>query len=320
MNFRNKTKNQHYISHTEQSLNAVDPLAVRSKRTIHMFTILERDPPVLSAPTSERIEDTLSGHDLFTFDVIDRRYRDNLEEQFQKYEQRVADHSRALLQKLGAGSLDIKEELVEVFAAKFLNMNRNPFSIDKMLNTVGEAERFIPADATLQALLEKVATGSRPHQTAVCADYGLTSQTYERWLRALFVLLAPRSGLNIFEDTVAGLFNNHHVTVQVNEYRDTDPCNVCLLSDRGVAFVSSKADEAIIAFNINSKAFAIYGFTDPEKRAPHLPPGATDSLRGKLVLRHKIDDLDDLASFNQRTIVYGKESVFAASPSPRLAR
>jgi len=31
----------------------------------------------------------------------------------------------------------------------------------------------------------------------------------------LFVLLAPRGNLNIFEDTVAGLFNNHHVTVQV---------------------------------------------------------------------------------------------------------
>lgn len=319
MNFRNPTKNQHYISQAEQKLNAIDPSAPRDKREIYEFEIVRRDPPVLSPPTRRRIEHSLSALDLFSFDVIDRQYRDNLEGQFQTYEQQVADHSVALLQKLGNGSLDLKKELVEVFAAKFLNMLRNPFSVNKVLNTVGEVARFEPTDPALRALLANVASGSRPHEANVCAEYGITSETYERWLRVLFMLLGPRDDRNLFEDTAARLFNNSYVTVQVFEYKDSDPSNICLLSDRGVGFVTSKDDEAIFAFNITSKSFAIYGFTDPAKRAPQLPPAATDGLRGQVVVRHTVGDLGALGSFNERSIFYAAHTVLASGPAPRLS-
>lgn len=113
MSTLSETKNQHYISQAEQKLNAIEPSAARKKRAIHAFTIIDRDAPTLSnSPAGgQRIEQTLSCLDLFSFDVVDSKYRHNLEELFHKYENRIADHSDSFLTKLAAGATnDLKED------------------------------------------------------------------------------------------------------------------------------------------------------------------------------------------------------------------
>lgn len=58
-----------------------------------------------------------------------------MERLFQKYEQGIERHTRSLLHKLSQWNFDVKEDLVELFAAKLLNFVRNPFCIEKVLNS-----------------------------------------------------------------------------------------------------------------------------------------------------------------------------------------
>src|SRR3954468_24023792 len=114
MSFKNDTWNQHYISRSEQRLNAIAPAPGKESERIYALEIVDRETHTLRVknPNGESIRKSLAFRDLFTFDVIDAKYRLNLESHFQRYEQDVGKHSSALLAKLRANQEEeIKTEL-----------------------------------------------------------------------------------------------------------------------------------------------------------------------------------------------------------------
>ena len=155
------------------------------------------------------IASTLSMLDLFSFDVLGGgRVRMNLETLFHKYEANIAIHTKGLLEKLAAGSADIKTELIDLFAAKLLNFVRNPFCIQKVLNSFPGVGRYEPTDPELLAVYRRIINGQKPHQAHLCRHLDVSQETYVEWLRLIFVLLIQTGDdrPNLFEGMIKGLF------------------------------------------------------------------------------------------------------------------
>ena len=120
----------------------------------------------LENPRGRSIDATLSMLDLFSFDVQGgSRLRVNLEELFHKYEVDVESHTRGLLAKLAARDADIKAEIIDLFAAKLLNFVRNPFCIEKVLNSfpgVASTSRSIPRCSRPTARSSQAGSRTKP--------------------------------------------------------------------------------------------------------------------------------------------------------------
>jgi hypothetical protein len=140
--FQNDARNHHFVSQAEQRLNAANPAAVPQNQRIYTFSVTDRDEPTLQLVNSRgsKIERNLSCTDLFSFNVVDARYRSNLEQVFGKYEADAAQKSEGLVEKLRSGATDVKAEILDVFAIKLLNFFRNPHCVRKAMNTFGGCE------------------------------------------------------------------------------------------------------------------------------------------------------------------------------------
>lgn len=238
-----------------------------------------------------------------------------------------------MLRKARAGSvLEAGPELISLFAAKFLNFLRNPYSVAKVLNTIGEAASALPTDPTLKTAYQEVISGSRPHQRSICQRFGLSDETYERWLRTLFMALAsdPRTPLNLFEETVKGLFESCYTIVDLHDCSQAAPQHVCLLSDRGFTMPLQNDSEFAFEFNLTSGAFVTYAFFDPRAgleqrfadrstRDPALVERAVAGLRAQVKVSLHVDDLPQLARYNQLTAFQCFSTVYGAHPQPLLS-
>jgi hypothetical protein len=176
----NATRNQHFLPRVEQKLNALNPGSTSGKFRIYSFRLVNRQTYeiALENPRGHSIDATLSMLDLFSFDVPGgSRLRVNLEELFHKYEVNVESHTRGLLAKLAVRDADIKAEIIDLFAEKLLNFIRNPFCIEKVLNSFPGIASYEPTDPELLATYLKIVTGRKPHQAYLCAHLGISDQT-----------------------------------------------------------------------------------------------------------------------------------------------
>lgn len=324
--FLNATKQAHFISQTEQRLNALNPSARPERQRIYQFVVSDRDKPVLTLKglRGMRISRSLSRRDLFSFDIVDSVNRRNLEATFQRYEQDTAKHSNALLSKLRSPArdqVDVKPEVINLFAAKLLNFVRNPHSVRKVLNTISLAARFHPTDPDLSAEYARVLNGNRPHRASVAKAFGLTPELYDCWIRVLFIVLAraPGADFNVFDGVIKELFESSYFVVQVFDYLGSTDDAVCLLSDRGFNERLAKDEMFSWEFNVCSRAFARFTFCSPIKMAP---PGIPDTLASKLqatgtVTYHRHDH-EELCRYNQLAAYQSAGFVYAAHASPRL--
>lgn len=324
--FLNETRNQHYISQAEQRLNAFNPSAAKRSRRIYEFRVVDRQRPELSLvnETGRLIKNSLSFDDLFSFDAEqDATFRSNLETVFQGYERDVATHSRVLLEKLRPGQArNTKDELLGLFAAKLLNMLRNPHCVTKVLNTVGKVADYRPTDPKLLVTFNRLLSGNRPRQSDICKNFGISTSAYERWLRVLFLLLTKPDNepLNLFESTIKGMFESKRVMVHVYEYTRSDPNQVCLLSDRGFNTPIQSDSTFALEVNVSSRAFVRFVLCDPQVYAPEgTQSELADRARGRVSVTRFENDLEALARYNQLTAFQCASTVFAASPSPLLA-
>jgi len=262
----NSSRNQHFVTHVEQKLNACNPESRGGRFRIYSFQVADRDSYRLTLEQAHGrpIHSNLAMLDLFSFDVAGgMRLRSNLEELFQKYEQGIERQTRSLLEKLSRQNFDVKDELVELFAAKLLNFVRNPFCIEKVLNSFPGVASFQPTDAGLLATYWQIIAGRRPHQSYLCAQLGITDQRYAEWLRMLFMLLAPigPDGANLFEGVIKGLLESRalHIGTFLAVY--DQPC--VLLSDRGFARPVADGPQIMaMSFNLCSTAFFDFAFAD----------------------------------------------------------
>jgi hypothetical protein len=175
----NPSRNQHFVTRVEQKLNACNPDSESERFRIYSFRIADRENYrlALEQPHGRPIKSNLAMLDLFSFDVSGGgRIRSNLEDLFQKYECSIEQHTRALLLKLAQRNFEVKEELVELFAAKLLNFIRNPFCIEKVLNSFPGVASYQPTDTRLLAIYRQIVAGKRPHQSYLCTQLGIGDQ------------------------------------------------------------------------------------------------------------------------------------------------
>jgi hypothetical protein len=310
--FSNQTKNQHFISQAEQRLNAQDA----KRKRIYAFDIERAQQPALRNPQLWQIEKTLPCFDLFSFDV-GHRDRSNFESQFGRYEAKAVEYTQSLLAKLSAGDVNVKQELLELFALKLLNFLRNPFSVDKVLNTFGLWAGHIPTDPVLLAAFERVRIGNREQAPYICERFGLAASRYDEWLKTLFILLAPISSATFFEQTVATMFTRNVIQVFVHRFSRTDSSNVCLLSDRGFNVLEQSPFHFVIEFNLCSRAFVTFNFSSPEEFTSNRK--LIEAACGRINVDYMQDSVEQLVRFNQRTMHHCHSKVFAAVKSPRMA-
>jgi hypothetical protein len=320
----NDTRNQHFLTQGEQRLNASNPQADVSNLRIYSFKLVDRENYLikLENPKGRPIGKNLSLFDLFSFDVLDdSALRLNFESLFHKYEGHIEAHTKSLLAKLNMGSNDIKAEIIDLFAAKLLNFVRNPFCVQKVLNTFPGIAGYNPTDPILLASYQRIVTGKKPQQAHLCRILGISDAQYIEWLRLLFMLLVPMADghFSFFDDMIKRLLEDRkkHIAAFVCEYDNAG----CLLSDRGFSQPIEDGAHMGFSFNLCSTAFIHYIISDPAtllKGKAH-----PDFLANALAARERLlppqidvtfrrNDHDMLARYNRRVVEQCYERVFCA--------
>lgn len=152
--FLNQTINQHFISQSEQRLNSINPNAKKSNQKIYSFKIINRDLYELRLENEKGslIKNNLSFLDLYSFDIDD--YSDKLRFNFEflsnKYENTIEIDTLSLVQKIKNNNKDIHDELTNIFILKILNSFRNPYCINKTINTLKIVGSYIPTNKDLR--------------------------------------------------------------------------------------------------------------------------------------------------------------------------
>jgi hypothetical protein len=320
----NETANQHFVSQVEQRLNALNPGAAPHNQRIYSFTLLDRESLLLSLDGTRgmNISKNLAFRDLFSFDVIrGRASRYNLEAMFQEYEAVMEANTVGLLRKLDQGSNDLKKEILEIFVSKFMNLLRNPYSVRKVLDTIGGVLRFHPTDPELLADYDAVLTGQKPHQTYLCARLGISSEEYQAWLSALFMTFfrPVRGELNIMERIVKQVFESPggYPMVCVYRYEGEHADKRCLLSDRSYSMPLPQDQHLSFNFNLCSTAFITYIFASIDAlNLEGLPPGVIELYRTETrnvqVVRFT-NDLAALERYNRSVVYQCNHSVYSSS-------
>jgi hypothetical protein len=83
-----------------------------------------------------------------------------------------------LLAKLNLGSNEIKVEIIGLFAVKLLNFIRNPFCVEKVLNTFPGIAGYNPTDQDLLSSYHRILSGKKPHQVHLTGKLGISDAQY----------------------------------------------------------------------------------------------------------------------------------------------
>ena len=322
MHDANTTANQHYVSQVEQRLNALNPNASIANRRIFSFSLVDRERFALSLDSEQGrlISKNLVLRDLFSFDVVANQ-RLNFETRFQQYEAEMEINTSALLQKLDSRNNDLKKEILEIFVSKFMNFLRNPYSIEKVLNTVGGITDFYPTDPELLAEYNAVLRGRKPQQEYLCSQLNISSDDYQRWLAALFMMFmrhAP-SEPNFMESTIKALFETPADFPMVLVYRYTaeHADKTCVLSDRGFSSPLPEPHTSL-SFNLTSTAFITYLFGSIDHiKLPYTPrPDVLELFKKQqktVRVTPFVNDLAALERYNQNAVYQCHHAVYSAS-------
>jgi hypothetical protein len=321
----NPTANQHFVSQVEQRLNALNPNAEPENQRIYSYTVVDPESFAVSldSPRGSKISNNLAFRDLFSFEVApNQALRSNLEEMFQQYESIIKIQNLGLLQKLERNQGDVKTEILELFAAKFMNFLRNPYSIKKMLDTVGGVLNYHPTDPQILASYQAILDGAKPHQKYLCDELGISSEEYKAWLQALFMtLFRPAPDVpNIMEGIIKGIFENPSVYPMVCVYRydNAEEDKRCLISDRGYTSPIGQDPHLAFSFNLTSRAFITYlfGAIDALEPTRRVPPEWVEVFKKqpknvRVVLF--MNDFAALARYNQNVVRQSHRAVYSSS-------
>lgn len=315
----NDPRNHHFISQNEQRLNAANPSAAKHRQRIYEFELLDRGSYTLRLTShhGRPIRRTLAFDDLFSFHVPDSVHpRENLEGLFQRYENTIRSRTEAILQKVGAGREDIEAELFDIFLAKMLNFVRNPFCVQKVLNTFPALRTMHPPERSAFDRYMRLLIGTLPQQEYLCDQLEISRENYREWLRLLYLLLTPLApGQPVFFETMLRkLFESrdNSLHVMVHTYQS----EFCLLSDRGFSHPIPEDDHLVFDFNLGAHAFVRYAFMNPRKLPGiEVPEFILESIKlGPKIpyIQHLPEHLAALQGFNRRVIDQCYQQVYCA--------
>jgi hypothetical protein len=127
VDLKDATKKQHFVSQVEQRLNAINPQARNENKKIYSFRLLDRESYKLALDKEKgcKITDSLSLIDIFSFDVLEKNFeRYNFEKLFHQYEYDIKINIESLISKISKCQADLKSEILNIFASKFINFIR----------------------------------------------------------------------------------------------------------------------------------------------------------------------------------------------------
>lgn len=319
MVYLSETKNQHFISQVELRFNSINPLASDKNQRIYAFEVADRESfgCELSSDQGDKIDSSLSIFDLFSFDVVDKRLRRNFENIFTRYEGVIKSGTESLLSKIARNDSDIKDEIINLFSAKFLNFVRNPYSVEKVLNTFTVIKNYKPTQEPLKSNFATLLAGNRPQQEYLCSRLGLTHDQYVTWLSTLFMLLSEfRKGEpNFMEEAIRDLFENPDTVIFVIIYRYEN--GTCVVSDRGYTNPVPEGKHMAFDFNLSSNAFIRYVFGDLESLAPKgVPKNLVDMYKAQ-TKEVKVfsfeNDMNALEAYNRRTLYQCHSRIYSSA-------
>lgn len=320
MDLHNVTKNQHFVSQVEQRLNAINPSANEKNQKIYSFSLTDRESFSIHLDSTKgfKINRTLSLTDLFSFEVLEKEAaRYNFETLFHQYEESIKANTESLILKLQYTDSDIKSEILSLFASKFLNFYRNPYSIKKVLNTFPSLRNIHPTNPIHYRNFERVLNGRKPQQEHLCNQLGVTEDEYADWLSIIFLLLTSfeESQPNFFEHFLKRLYENQDtfITVMVYTYED----KTCLLSDRGYSIPLPEGKHMAWDFNLYSNGFIRYVFSNLDSfasvNAPKELIGNIKSMPKSITVRNIVNDLSALEQYNKHVVYQCHQNVFNSS-------
>ena len=322
MTMMNPTQNQHFVTQAEQRLNSINPNAKENDQRIYAFSLVDRDPPKiqLAKGKGHKINKTLSVNDLFSFDVLDKTNRYNFEQLFQPCEDDITRYTCEFFDKIEQSNESVNDEMFRILRLKLLNIIRNPYLIKMTLNIFRPFINVHPTNPDLYREYERVVFGNKPHQSYLCNLFGITEDQYNDWLRCIFLLLirVDDENLTSFDKVVANLFNNGNLHTMISLY--TYDNETCLLSDNGFVNCSDNPNRMVMAFNLRSRAFVQYAFSDIDafidERVGDIPSRYREGVeqyksgpKNVTISRHR-NDLKSLQGYNMNAVLQCHSHVY----------
>jgi len=321
----NLTRNQHFISQSEQRSNCIDESRPKDKQRIYKFEIADRENGVvrLSNPDGVKIKKNLSFDDLFSFDVKISSLRKNLEDFFQKFEMDLAPAADLLISesKINSGGDVLKGAAERVFKAKFMGWIRNPYSIARTINMYKGLVGMYPTDPFLLGDFSDIRAGTKPHLARVCAEFGVTIDQYLQWLEILFLALMTPSDdtKSILESSVEKVIESkgHMGHVIVATFDDVAGCRVAI-PDTGYLQGTQDPTHNMFLFNLNRSAFASFNILDLSKQTlvklPSQMKKQVESFDIKFSAQHHHNNTGLLERFNVLAAYQAHSHIFCADP------
>jgi hypothetical protein len=321
----NPTRNQHFISQSEQRSNCIDESRPKDKQRIYKFEIVDRENSVVRLTNTEgvKIKTNLSFDDLFSFDVKSSRLRKNLEDFFQKFEMDLVSATGLLISesKVNSGSDVLKDAAERVFKAKFMGWIRNPYLIAQTIDMFKGFKGMHPTDPFLLTHFSDIRAGAKPHLAEVCALFKVTSEQYFQWLEIIFLALMtpPGATKSILASTVEMIVESQGLMghVIVATFDDTPGCRVAV-PDTGYLQGTNDPNCNMFLFNLNRSAFAAFGVVDLSKQTlVEIQPqmrGQVGKYNIKFSAQQHYNNLELLKTFNLLAAYQAHSHIFCADP------
>ena len=211
MSYINDTKNQHYISQAELRFNSFSAENTSNKnKKIFQFKLVDRkkNKITLTNKKGSKINTILSDYDLFTFSIVGKKDRENIEVLFKKYEEKINFHTSVLLNEKST-SENVKKSSIEIIHAKLLNSFRNPFNI---LNTIDVFYYLYNIENNVistKKVKEYIDNSEKKHSKRMSSKYGVTIEEYNIWLTILISILETNNeGENILDIVIRKLLKD----------------------------------------------------------------------------------------------------------------
>lgn len=319
----NPTKNQHFISQTEQRNNCIDESRPKNKQRIYKFEIIDRENSIvrLTNTGGVKIKTNLSFNDLFSFDVKSSRLRKNLEDFFQRFEMDLVTATNLLISvsKVNSRSEVLKSAAERVFKAKFMGWIRNPYLIARTINMFNGLVGMYPTDPLLLAHFSDIRSGIKPHLAKVCAEFRVTREQYFQWLEILFLalMIPPGAKKSILESSVEEIIESKgkmgHLIVAT--FDDIPGCRVAV-PDTGYLQGTDDPNHNMFLFNLSRSAFASFNVVDLSKQTlVQIPPrmrGQVESFNIKFSAQHDHNNMRLLKRFNILAAYQAHSHIFCA--------
>ncbi|CAN7520254.1 hypothetical protein ACFFQ5_09920 [Pseudomonas brassicacearum] len=342
-NFKNDTRNQHFVSQAEQRLNScsVDPYS--KKAEIHRFDVVDKKRQQIRSNGKSLIRKNLAFQDLFTFARVGDSERINFERLFNKYEGGYPAQVAGLLDWITVARtrVDVTSESIDlqkikgcdfaiflkhvkyIYTYKLMNWLRNPYKIKEVLkNFDSYVDHCIDkpgAFALYVALTEK----NNAEEKYICDSYGVSPKEYKEWIRLLLLFLyAEGDESTSLDGFVDEFFLAKEFSTSILAFVFDKKC--ALLSDTGVIKEPLKTGPAIY-MNITKNCIILlqHAFVDgkyldelmaklslPESERERLMEILSTNVYGRL----SINDEAMLAGYNKICVREAALQVFCASP------